>query len=141
MADEVRIKRAYDAPARGDGYRVLVDRVWPRGVSKEDLHLKLWAKELAPSTKLRQWFGHDPKRWNEFRERYEWELMDAKCEAQIRDIIDAAKGSPVITLVYSAKDEEHNQAVVLCTKFVRLMSGKHKSVKGETGARKTAKSS
>lgn len=139
MASDVQIKRAYEAPARGDGYRVLVDRVWPRGVRKEDLHLKLWAKDLGPSTKLRQWFGHDPKRWNEFRERYERELMDAKCETQIRDIIDAAKDSPVITLVYSAKDEEHNQAVVLCTKFARMMSGKHKSVKGEMGARKTAK--
>lgn len=122
MAHEIRIKRAYEPQARGDGYRVLVDRVWPRGLRKEDLHVKLWAKELGPSTELRQWFGHDPKRWKQFVERYKTELKDRNCEAQIRNIIADAKDAPAITLVYSAKDEEHNQAVVLRDTFQRLLT-------------------
>ena len=123
MATKVQIKRAYDAPARGDGYRVLVDRVWPRGVRKEALHLSEWAKDLAPSTKLRQWFGHDPKRWEQFQERYESELTDARSQAEVQRVIDAAKDYAVLTLSYSAKDEEHNQAVVLRRVFSHRLSG------------------
>lgn len=131
MAKDVQIKRAYEPPAKGDGYRVLVDRMWPRGVRKEELHIKEWVKDLAPSTKLRQSFGHDPKRWGEFQRRYEWELMDADSKADIARIIDAAKEYPMLTLVYSAKDEEHNQAVVLRRVFARRLSGaRHKVVKG-----------
>lgn len=115
------MKRAYDAPAKADGYRVLVDRVWPRGVRKEDLSLNEWAKAIAPSTKLRQWFGHDPERWDEFRRRYERELADPACRAEIDRIIDAAHGRARLTLVYSAKDEEHNQAVVLREVFARRL--------------------
>jgi uncharacterized protein YeaO (DUF488 family) len=113
MPPKIQIKRAYDPPAKSDGYRVLVDRVWPRGVRKDDLKLDEWAKDLAPSTKLRQWFGHDPERWREFRKRYQGELKEPDAKAAIRRVMDAAKGSRTITLVYSAKDEEHNQAVVL----------------------------
>jgi uncharacterized protein YeaO (DUF488 family) len=113
MTQQIHIKRAYDPPAKSDGYRVLVDRVWPRGVRKEDLQLDEWAKELAPSTKLRQWFGHDPERWDEFRKRYESELKDSESKAEMKRVLDAAKGGRTLTLVYGAKDEEHNQAVVL----------------------------
>lgn len=113
MKQAVRVKRAYEPAARSDGFRVLVDRVWPRGVRKEDLHVKIWAKEIAPSTALRKWFGHDPKRWAEFRRRYLAELKDPSIVGEIRRIVDAAKDASTITLVYSAKDVEHNQAVVL----------------------------
>jgi uncharacterized protein YeaO (DUF488 family) len=120
MQHDVRIKRAYDLPARGDGFRVLVDRVWPRGVSKDEIGIDVWAKDLAPTTKLRQWFGHDPERWTEFRKRYERELHEAAAADRIRELIDEAKGKRVITLVYGAKDEEHNQAVVLQGLFEKL---------------------
>lgn len=122
MASKVQIKRAYDAPARGDGYRVLVDRMWPRGVRKEALHVHEWAKDLAPSTKLRQWFGHDPKRWEQFQERYESELTGPRSEAEVKHVVDAARDYAVLTLVYSAKDEEHNQAVVLRRVFSHRLS-------------------
>ncbi len=122
MRPEIHIKRAYDAPKRADGFRVLVDRMWPRGVRKEDLHVKLWAKDIAPSTKLRQWFGHDPSRWSEFHKRYLAELKAGAVQTKIAQIVDQAEGAPAITLVYSAKDTEHNQAVVLQEVFERLVS-------------------
>ncbi|HEX6959243.1 MAG TPA: DUF488 domain-containing protein [Ferrovibrio sp.] len=104
------IKRIYEPPAASDGARILVDRVWPRGVSKEKAALTLWLKEIAPSTALRKWFGHDPARWNEFRRRYHAELAANKeAIAQLRAV--AAKGP--VTLLYSAHDEKHNQAVAL----------------------------
>jgi uncharacterized protein YeaO (DUF488 family) len=77
MKQEIRIKRAYEPAQSNDGFRVLADGMWPRGVRKEDLHGKLWARQIAPSKKLRQWFGHDPKRWTQFRERYEAEIIEA----------------------------------------------------------------
>lgn len=120
MKHEIAIKRAYDPPAKGDGLRVLVDRLWPRGVSKENLHVKMWAKDIAPSAALRKWFGHDPERWSEFRERYEKELATSETRDAIREILAAAKDTPTITLVYGAKDAEHNQAVVLRRVFQRL---------------------
>lgn len=132
MVDEIRIKRAYEPPARGDGYRVLVDRVWPRGVGKDELHLDEWAKELAPSTKLRQWFGHDPQRWEEFRKRYETELKDPESRAQMRRIVDAATKSRTITLVYGAKDEKHNQAVVLSRIMLRAASASQEHTRART---------
>lgn len=132
MADEIRIKRAYEPPARGDGYRVLVDRVWPRGVGKDDLQLDEWAKDLAPSTKLRQWFGHDPERWEEFRKRYQTELQDPESRAQMRRIIDAAQKLRTITLVYGAKDEEHNQAIVLSRIMLRAAWGSQKHARART---------
>jgi len=124
MAKTVQIKRAYDRPAKADGYRVLVDRVWPRGMRKEQLRLNEWAKDLAPSTELRQWFGHDPQRWTEFRKRYRRELNDPDVKAEIRRIAEAAKDYPMLTLVYSAKDEKHNQAVVLCDIFARKLAAR-----------------
>lgn len=109
-ARRLRIKRIYDAPARGDGHRVLVDRLWPRGISKRRAKLDEWLPELAPSAELRKWFGHDPARWQEFRERYRAELdRKAALTARIRH---RALDQPV-TLLYSARDPLHNQAVVL----------------------------
>ncbi|MCX8571310.1 DUF488 domain-containing protein [Aminobacter sp. MET-1] len=109
MAD-IRIKRVYEAPSPDDGLRVLVDRVWPRGVSKQAAAVDLWMKEIAPSTELRKWFGHEPARWDEFRSRYLAELdgQHAQLEA-----LRAHTGKRPLTLVYSARDETHNQAVVL----------------------------
>jgi uncharacterized protein YeaO (DUF488 family) len=106
----VGLKRIYEPAAARDGARVLVDRVWPRGMTKAEAALHLWLKEIAPSTALRTWFGHDPARWDEFRRRYGKEL-DGNAEAvgQLRDLI--AEGP--VTLLYSARDAEHNQAVAL----------------------------
>ncbi len=106
----IQLKRAYEPPEASDGARVLVDRLWPRGISKEAAHLDLWLREIAPSTELRRWFGHDPERWEEFRRRYRKELADQPdLVEQLRAL--AKKGT--LTLVYGAKDEEHNDAVVL----------------------------
>ncbi len=107
---KIQTKRAYDAPAASDGERYLVDRVWPRGVKREDLHIKEWQKEVAPSNDLRKWFGHDPARWDEFRQRYFKEL-DAN-PATWQPLLEAAR-KETVTLVYGAKDTEHNQAVAL----------------------------
>ena len=119
MPKTITIKRIYEPAATNDGARVLVDRVWPRGITKEKAALGLWLKEIAPSTELRKWFGHDPARWDEFRARYGKEL-DGNEEAvgQLRALI--AKGP--VTLVYSAHDAEHNQAVALADYLKRLES-------------------
>jgi uncharacterized protein YeaO (DUF488 family) len=106
----VRIKRAYEPPSSRDGTRVLVDRLWPRGVKKVDAGISQWMKEIAPSNELRKWFGHDPERWEEFRRRYKAELM--KNRELVGELRKLAKDGP-LTLVYSAHDEAHNQAVVL----------------------------
>lgn len=117
---KISIKRAYEDAAPDDGYRVLVDRVWPRGRSRASLALAEWTKDLAPSTKLRQWFGHDPQRWDTFQDRYRRELASPAQRARMRLLLDAAGKRP-LTLVYGAKDEEHNQAVVL-RKMLSLLS-------------------
>jgi uncharacterized protein YeaO (DUF488 family) len=109
-ADRIAVKRAYEPAAKGDGVRILVDRLWPRGVSKEAAAIDDWMKELAPSTELRKWFGHDPERWTEFRRRYAAELKD-RGEALSRLRALATKGR--ITLVYAARDEENNDSVAL----------------------------
>jgi len=109
---KISIKRAYDEPTPRDGYRVLVDGVWPRGRSKEALALDEWAKALAPSAKLRKWFGHDPKRWPEFQERYRRELT-APAQRERLQALSAVATKRAVTLVYGARDSEHNQAVVL----------------------------
>jgi uncharacterized protein YeaO (DUF488 family) len=106
----IQVKRVYEPTATSDGFRVLVDRLWPRGISKEAAKLDLWLPDLGPSTSLRKWFNHDPARWSEFQRRYHAEL---KTKAALLAIItEQAKTRPV-TLLYSAKDEQHNQAVAL----------------------------
>lgn len=106
----IQIKRAYEQPARGDGRRILVERLWPRGMKKDALAADAWLKEVAPSTELRKWFGHQVERWSEFRERYQAEL-DANQEAWEPILAEAQKGT--VTLLYSAHDTVHNGAVVL----------------------------
>jgi uncharacterized protein YeaO (DUF488 family) len=107
---DIRLKRAYEPPAKADGTRVLIDRLWPRGVSKSKAAIDHWFRDLAPSTELRKWFGHDPARWDEFRRRYTEELKPHR--EQLDELLRiAAKGR--LTLVYGARDEEHNDAVVL----------------------------
>jgi len=106
----VKIKRVYEPYDPNDGKRILIDRLWPRGLSKESARIDRWIKEIAPSTELRQWFGHDPTKWSEFQKRYKSEL-DANPQIVSELRAELAKGNT--TLVYSAKDEEHNDAVVL----------------------------
>lgn len=107
---DVRLKRAYDPAERADGYRVLIDRLWPHGVSRRRANLDGWAKKLAPSTELRQWFGHEPSRFDEFRRRYIEELRDER--PRLTALRRRARRG-TLTLVYSAHDSEHNDAVVL----------------------------
>ncbi|MGB3027168.1 DUF488 domain-containing protein [Paradevosia shaoguanensis] len=109
MVSEISIKRVYEPASPSDGTRILVDRLWPRGLSKEKAHYDLWLKDVAPSTELREWFGHQPDRWPEFQKRYSAELSHNPAMAELRDL--ATKGH--VTLLYGAHDEEHNQAVVL----------------------------
>ena len=110
MAADVAVKRVYEAPDKADGQRVLVDRLWPRGVAKKDAALALWLKEIAPSDDLRKWFGHDPERWAEFQKRYRAELDgNEQAVAQLRDLLREGK----VTLLYGAHDEAHNNAVAL----------------------------
>jgi uncharacterized protein YeaO (DUF488 family) len=107
---DIRLKRAYEPASRSDGYRVLVDRLWPRGVSKERAKLDEWDKELAPSAELREWFGHEPNRFAEFRRRYIGELRGDR--SRLTELMRRARAG-ALTLVYSAHDSEHNDAVVL----------------------------
>ena len=104
------IKRAYEAPSETDGFRILVDRLWPRGVSKDAAHIGEWAKDLAPSNELREWFGHDPERWTEFQHKYKTEL---EANPAVKLFIKEHAHRKAITLVYAAKDEIHNNAVAL----------------------------
>jgi uncharacterized protein YeaO (DUF488 family) len=106
----IRLKRAYEPAASSDGYRVLIDRLWPRGVSREQAKLDAWDRELAPSAKLRQWFAHDPRRFEKFRRRYIEELRDQR--PRLTELRRRARRG-TLTLVYSARDTEHNDAVVL----------------------------
>ena len=108
----IAIKRAYDAVGPDDGYRVLVDRLWPRGLTRDALRLDEWARDLAPSTPLRKWFGHDPARWPEFRTRYLAELRTAPASGLLTRLAARARTERV-TLVYAARDTEHNEARVL----------------------------
>lgn len=106
----IRIKRAYEAPEAADGVRILVDRLWPRGLKKADAAIDHWEKEVAPSTELRRWFNHDPEKWPEFRKRYRAELSDR--DDRVEDLRKRIGQGPA-TLVYGARDDAHNQAVVL----------------------------
>lgn len=116
----LRIKRAYEPATKDDGYRVLIDRLWPRGITKSKLPLDEWARELAPSTELRQSFGHDSSRWKDFRSQYQMELRAPEARKAIASLVARARRGRV-TLVYSARDEEHNNAVVLKTVIDRLL--------------------
>lgn len=109
-ATHIRIKRAYHPPSHDDGVRVLIDRLWPRGVKKEALALDQWAKKLSPSTELRQWFGHDRARWQEFRQRYAQELGP---HAELLETLRTLARKGTVTLVYGSHDEAHNNAVAL----------------------------
>jgi uncharacterized protein YeaO (DUF488 family) len=107
----IEIKRVYEKPAKADGWRVLVDRLWPRGMKKETARVDVWMKDVAPSTALRKWFGHEPEKWSEFRKRYRREL-ERKTEL-LAELKKMAKEHGTLTLLYGAKDEEHNDAVAL----------------------------
>ena len=106
----IKIKRAYAEPEKTDGFRILVDRLWPRGLSKEKAHVDLWLKEVAPSTELRKWFAHDPKKWPEFQSRYHAELKSLN---EPLALLKEKSAHGPVTLLYAARDEEHNEAVVL----------------------------
>ena len=106
----IKLKRAYDKPAADDGTRVLVDRLWPRGVTKKGAAVDLWLKEVAPSPELRKWFGHDPARWKQFQQRYRAELRTHRIAL---GLLRARARQGTVTLVYGARDEEHNGAQVL----------------------------
>lgn len=105
------LKRIYEPYNKNDGFRILVDRLWPRGISKEKAALDLWLKDVAPSTELRKWFGHDPKKWADFKKKYRAELKNKK--EYLNEIKTSIKKHKTITVLYGAKDEEHNEAVVI----------------------------
>jgi uncharacterized protein YeaO (DUF488 family) len=109
----IEIKRVYEKPAKADGWRVLVDRLWPRGMKKEAARVDVWMKDVAPSTALRKWFGHEPEKWSEFQKRYRREL-ERKTEL-LAELKKMAKEHGTLTLLYGAKDEEHNDAVALAS--------------------------
>jgi uncharacterized protein YeaO (DUF488 family) len=109
----IKTKRIYESPAGEDGFRILVDRLWPRGVQKEKAKIDLWLKEITPSDELRKWFAHDPRKWEEFKKKYEKEL-NAKQEL-LNEVRRTEKEKGTITFLYSAKDTEHNNAVALKT--------------------------
>lgn len=107
---KIGIKRIYESYATSDGYRILVDRLWPRGIKKDTAHIDLWLKEIAPSTDLRKWFNHEPEKWKMFLSRYKSELQASAALDELRAL---GKEHKTITLLYSTKDEEHNQAVAI----------------------------
>lgn len=123
----LQLKRAYETPAKTDGQRILVERLWPRGLTKARAAIDLWMKDLAPSTKLRQWFGHDPAKWEKFQQRY-WKELHHHPEA-VDQLRKMAKRNRV-TLVYAARDEQHNAALALKT-FLRQRQAKSESAGGK----------
>jgi uncharacterized protein YeaO (DUF488 family) len=117
----IRIQRVYDEPGSHDTYRVLIDRLWPRGLRKSVLHYDLWAKDVAPSPKLRQWFGHDPKKWDEFCRRYRQELVE---HPDVADPLLAAAARGDVTLLIAARDPDHNHALVLKSYLEKRLAGR-----------------
>ncbi len=109
----IRIKRVYEEPAKEDGYRILVDRLWPRGLTKERAKVDLWVKEIAPSDALRKWFGHEPEKWPEFAKRYRSEL--AKKKDLLKEVKKLEREHGTVTLLYGRKDEKQNQAVLIAS--------------------------
>lgn len=132
MPTDIRIKRVYDPADDDDGVRVLVDRVWPLGISKADAALDHWFKDLAPSTELRKWFGHDRERWAEFRRAYLEELED---KTEFLDELADMAGDAPLTLLYSARDEAHNQAVVLGEVLAKRLRKRRQGSPGATGGK------
>jgi len=112
----IKIKRVYEKPESEDGIRILVDRLWPRGLTKEKASIDLWLKDIAPSTQLRKWFNHDPEKWNKFKKRYLAELNENKKSVSM---LKEQLTNSVVTLIFGAKDEEHNEALVLKELFSR----------------------
>jgi uncharacterized protein YeaO (DUF488 family) len=106
----IRLKRAYEEPAKADGERILVERLWPRGLTKARAKIDLWLKDVAPSPELRKWYGHDPARWKEFRQRY---LSELKKQDDLIKLLKQKAKEGTVTLIYAARDEEHNSALVL----------------------------
>lgn len=115
MTKRIPIKRVYEPYSPDDGYRILIDRLWPRGLTKEKAKIDLWLKSIAPSNELRKWFGHDPEKWSEFQKKYKAEI-EANTES-VSTLKKALKEQKVVTFIYSAKDELHNDAVVLQAVF------------------------
>jgi len=116
----IKLKRVYEKPTKNDGFRILVDRLWPRGLTKQKAEVDLWLKDIAPSTELRKWFGHDPENWKEFSSRYAKELEQKK---ELLNLIIEKGKVETVTLVYGAKDEKHNQAVILKEKADKHIGG------------------
>lgn len=119
-AHKIAIKRAYERRAHGDGVRILVDRLWPRGLRKDDAELDQWRKDLAPSTELRQYYGHRPERFGEFSKRYLAELRDGAPAAAVSELVDVNRRRPV-TLITASRDLEHSEAAVLATHLRRIV--------------------
>jgi len=113
--EQIRVKRAHEEPSSSDGYRILVDRLWPRGLTKDRLHLNMWAKEIAPSSELRRWFSHDPDKWREFTKRYFVELNANP--AAVNTLLSCFQKEPVVTFVFGSKEEKFNNAVALKNYF------------------------
>ncbi|MHB1547061.1 MAG: DUF488 domain-containing protein [bacterium] len=111
----IKLKRIYENAEKSDGFRVLVDRLWPRGISKEKAALDLWFKDIAPSTELRKWFGHDPAKWADFQKRYKGEIAANK--EIFRQLKEIVQNNENVTLLYAAKDKEHNEAAVIKSLF------------------------
>jgi uncharacterized protein YeaO (DUF488 family) len=120
----IQTKRAYEPYSRSDGYRVLVDRLWPRGLTKSKAHINKWMQDIAPSTEARKTYGHDPRKWSQFRAQYRAELRRAQGKEAIKKLREMAKGHSTITLVFAAKDVKHSNATVLASVLRR---GKKKS--------------
>lgn len=116
---KVGIRRVYDPPGAEEGFRVLIDRLWPRGMRKDALEYDRWEKDIAPTSELRTWFGHDPERWDAFREKYREELERPENRQRLREIVRAAGKGP-ITLLYGARDTRHNHALILAEALERL---------------------
>lgn len=133
LAHKVAIKRAYEPPTRGDGVRILVDRLWPRGLRKDDAHFDQWRKDLSPSTALRQFYGHRPERFTEFTKRYRSELRRKDAAAAVAELTDLAKRRP-LTLLTASRDLEHSEAAVLA-KHIRQVIGRRA---GSSRSRATA---
>jgi uncharacterized protein YeaO (DUF488 family) len=136
----IQLKRVYETTSGDDGFRILVDRLWPRGVSKVEAHVDAWLKNAAPSTALRQWFGHDPAKWNEFRRRYTAELkQNAAAVAELRDLVAEKRN---VTFVFSERDAEHTHAIVLkdfIERGSRVPAKKTaRTIAGKTAAKKSA---